>query len=89
MQKHAFVVEGASTISQMICRHALFEQLYLQKDTPDSRELKDTLVDLYVDIMVYFSKATAYFESSFAKCVIKSGLIGKASFEDQINSIVK
>lgn len=37
--------------------------------------------------MVYFSKATAYFESHSAKRVIKSGFSGKESFEDQLNSI--
>lgn len=62
--KFAFVVESASTITQLICRYAVFEDLYLRHDTPTTRELEDALVQLYTGVMIYLAKAKSYFEQN-------------------------
>jgi hypothetical protein len=89
IEKYAFVMEGANTISQMICRQAIFEEIYLQQNTPVTRSLKEPLIDLYAEIMVYLSKAKHYFETNSAKRVLTSGLLGKSELEDLLVSIGK
>jgi hypothetical protein len=58
------VVEGAASIAEIICRYAVFEELYLQPTSPATNELKRVLVQLYAAIMIYLSKARSYFEQN-------------------------
>lgn len=62
----AFVVESMNSIAQLIARYALFESLYLRQDTPAARELEKTVVQLYVRVLIYLSKAKSYLEQNTA-----------------------
>jgi hypothetical protein len=55
--KFAFVIEGAALIAEIICRYAIFEELYLQSTSPATNELKRALVQSYAAMLIYLSKA--------------------------------
>ena len=88
--KYAFVIEGASIISHIICRQAVFEDIYLQhENTAASRALRHVLVDLYADIMRYLANIKQYHDSKRLRRVVASGLLGKSDLEEQMMSIRK
>jgi hypothetical protein len=62
--KFAFVVEGAASIAEVICRYAVFEDVYLQSKSPATDELQRALIKFYATIMIYLSKAKNYFEQN-------------------------
>ena len=64
--KFASVVEGATLIAELICRYAIFEDLYLRYSSPATDELKRALVKLYTAAMIYLSKAKNYFDQNSA-----------------------
>jgi hypothetical protein len=64
--KFSFVMEGAALIAEMICRYAIFEDVYIQSVSPADHELERALVHFYAAILVYLSKAKSYFEENTA-----------------------
>ena len=65
INKFAFVVEGAETVSRCISRYATFEQIYLGLRNGPSRAvrgLEEALTKLYAEILKYLSKPKRYFE---------------------------
>jgi hypothetical protein len=60
------MIEEAALIAELICRYAIFEELYLQSASPATDELKRALVQMYAAIMVYLSKAKRYFDQNSA-----------------------
>jgi hypothetical protein len=58
------VVEGAASIAEMICRYAIVEDLYLLSALLAADELLRALVQLYATIIIYLSKAKAYFHQN-------------------------
>jgi hypothetical protein len=60
------VIEDAALIAELICRYAIFEDVYLQSSSPAADELQRALVNLYAAIMVYLSKARSYFDQNLA-----------------------
>jgi hypothetical protein len=64
--KFAFVVEGATSIAEIICRYAIFEDIYLQSPSAAADELQRALVKFYAAIMIYLSKAKSYFDQNTA-----------------------
>ena len=101
--KFAFVVEGATSIAELICRYAIFEDVYLQSPSPAAVELRRALVKLYAAVMIFLSKAKSYFEQNTAsklshfngriqlmrliERVLKSGLLGKSDLESYFAAI--
>ena len=59
-------VEGLETISHLISRYAIFEDLYMQRNTAVSSELEAMLTGLYADVLVFLAKAKKYFQTSTA-----------------------
>jgi hypothetical protein len=64
--KFGSVVEGATTIAHIICRYAVFEDIYLLHTTAATHELERALVKLYSAIMIYLFKAKSYFDQNSA-----------------------
>ena len=65
INKFAFAVEGAETISHSISRYATLEQIYLRYDTTATRAIKgleEALVRLYATVLIYLAKTKRYFE---------------------------
>ena len=62
----AFVVESATSIAEIICRYAIFEDVYLQSLSAAADELQRALVRFYAAIMIYLSKVKSYFEQNSA-----------------------
>jgi len=48
----------------MICRYAIFEDLYLCHQSPATEELKKALIQFYAAILGYLSKAKGYFDQN-------------------------
>ncbi len=59
-------VEGLETISHLITRYAIFEDLYMRRDTAARGELESTLTGLYAEVLIFLAKAKKYFETSIA-----------------------
>ncbi|KAF6225376.1 hypothetical protein HO173_012760 [Letharia columbiana] len=83
--KFDFVVEGAESISRMIERYAIFEDIYLRRTSKASIELENALVRLYSTILVYQSKAKSFFDQSSPKRVSRSVFVT----EDEFASIAR
>lgn len=85
--KFAFLVDGAASISEIICRCAIFEHVCLQSASTATDELKRALVQLYAAIMIYLSKAKSYFDQNSAKRIIKSGLLASSDLDPYFGAI--
>ena len=66
----AELIEGIAKLSELICRYAIFEQVYLQDQSVLSKSLKDKLTaalkKLYLAHFRYCLEAIQYSERSFA-----------------------
>jgi hypothetical protein len=60
------MVEGLETISHLITRYAMFEDLYMQRDTAARDELEAMLTGRYAEVLTFIAKAKKYFQSSTA-----------------------
>jgi hypothetical protein len=103
MDKFAFMVEGATSVAELICRYAIFEDVYLQSPSAAAEELQRALVKFYAAIMIYLSKAKSYFEQNstgrfgipivvyilmtFTVRRLKSGLLAKSDIESCFSAI--
>jgi hypothetical protein len=66
------VVEGLAWMAELICRHAVLEDLYLRQASKAADELQRALITLYAAVLIYVSKAKHYLEQSFASQYICS-----------------
>ena len=66
INKFAFVVEGAESISRMISRYAIFEDICLLRKSATVTELEKALTRLYASIILYFLKVKIFFEQNTA-----------------------
>ncbi|KIM92814.1 hypothetical protein OIDMADRAFT_107066 [Oidiodendron maius Zn] len=87
--KFAFVMEDITSIAQMICRYAVFEDVYAQSISAADDELERALIRFYAAILIYLSKARKYFQENSAKRIIKSGLLAKTDLESYFQNIIK
>lgn len=68
--KFGEVTEGLAEIAEIICRHAILEDLYCGRTSIAAGELQRALVVLYATVLQYLSKARAY---------LKQGSIGRSA----------
>lgn len=59
-------MESATSIAEMICYYAIFEELCLCQTSPATDELKRALVQFYAVILTYLSEAKSYFDQNSA-----------------------
>ena len=62
----AAMVDGLETISRLITRYAIFEDLYILRDSATRSDLEVALTGLYADMLVFLAKAKRYFQTSAA-----------------------
>ncbi|RDW56499.1 hypothetical protein BP5796_13140 [Coleophoma crateriformis] len=86
-RKFAFLVDGASSIAEIVCRCTLLEKFYLQSTSVAIDELENSLVELYACIILYLSKAKSYFHENTAKRIMKSAIFLQSDFESSLNAI--
>lgn len=72
INKFAFVVEGAESISRTISRYAIFEDIYLLRRSDTVAALEEALIRLYASILLYLLKVKSF--SSRAQPVGSTGL---------------
>ena len=66
------MVEGLACMAELICRHAVLEDLYLRQTSKAAEELQRALVTLYAAVLIYLIKAKRYLEQCFASQYIYS-----------------
>jgi hypothetical protein len=64
--KYGSVIESLTFVSEIICRYALVERLYLIPISPASEELQRSLVVLYAAVLTLLSHAAKYFRQNTA-----------------------
>ncbi len=57
-------IENLETVSHLITRYAILEDLYLQHRSPARDQLEDMIVRLYAEILTFLAKARKYLQSS-------------------------
>ncbi|KAH6665987.1 hypothetical protein B0J14DRAFT_678599 [Halenospora varia] len=85
--KFAFVVESAASIGEIICRYAVFEDVYLHSPSPTTNKFRRALVKFYAAIMVYLLKVKSYFEQNSAMRRLKSGFLAKSDIKSYFSTI--
>lgn len=96
-------MESATSIAEIICRYAIFEDVYLQSPSRAADELQRALVNLYTSIMIYLSKANSYFEQNsaskfqvltiecmlirFIERILKSSLLAMSDIDSYFDAI--
>ena len=60
------IVEGLETVSHLITRYAIFENLYIRHGTTTQGDLEAMLMILYTNILIYLAKARKYFQTATA-----------------------
>ncbi|KAL5355017.1 hypothetical protein BJX96DRAFT_170269 [Aspergillus floccosus] len=55
------ILEHATSLAELICRYAVFEDLLLRSPSAAVSEMKRALLTLYTTILIYLAKAKAYF----------------------------
>jgi hypothetical protein len=70
--KFGEVVEGLAWMAELICRHAVLEEIYLRQSSKASEELQRALITLYAAVLVYLTKAKRFLEQNFASKYICS-----------------
>ncbi len=57
-------VENLETVSRLITRYAILEDLHLQRKSSTRDQLEDMIVCLYAEILTFLAKARKYLQSS-------------------------
>ena len=60
------IIEGLETVSHLITRYAIFENLYIRPNASARGELEAMLIILYTDVLIYLAKARKYFQTATA-----------------------
>ncbi|KAL8917787.1 MAG: hypothetical protein Q9172_005689 [Xanthocarpia lactea] len=78
-------VQNLETISYLIARYGILEQLYLQRNSAARDKLQEIMILLYAEILTFLAKASNYFRKSKRERVV--GSIFKFSADDQMAKI--
>ena len=63
-QTFGAMIETLETVSRLITRYAMFEELYLQRASSVRAELLEALTILYTEILTVLANANKYFRTS-------------------------
>ena len=58
------LIESLEAVSHLITRYAMFEELYLQRESAARHELEDMIVCLYAEVLTFLAKARKFLQSS-------------------------
>lgn len=67
-------MEDIASITEMIPRYAVFENVYMQSIPTADDELERVLIQFYAAILIYLSRAKKYFEENSASAYCASTL---------------
>ena len=56
-------IANLETVSHLITRYAILEELYLERSSAARVQLEDMVVRLYAEVLTYLAKAKKYFQS--------------------------
>lgn len=63
-ETYAAIVDGLETVTRLIARFRVFEEIYLPRDTAANDQLKASLTRLYSRVLIYLSECARYYERS-------------------------
>ena len=69
-------------MARSISRYAVFENIYLRHSSSATVKLKEALVGLYAAILLYLSKAKAFFKQSTPKRLLKGVFVAEEEFQE-------
>ena len=58
------LIENLEAVSYLITRYAIFEELYLQRESATRNKLEDMIIHLYAEVLTFLAKARKYLQSS-------------------------
>lgn len=58
------MIENLETVSHLITRYAILEDLYMQRNSAIRDKLEDMIVRLYSEILIFLARAKRFFQSS-------------------------
>ncbi|RAO68956.1 uncharacterized protein BHQ10_004968 [Talaromyces amestolkiae] len=87
--KFGEVMEGLAEIAEIICRHAILEDLYCGQMSIAAGELQRALVVLYATVLKYLSKARAYVKQRSIERMLKSGFLPTSELDDYLEKTRK
>ena len=64
MDYYTVVVEGVEKVSSIVTYYSIVEQLYLHRSSEAVSHLEESLVDLYVGVLLFISKARRFYKRS-------------------------
>lgn len=76
------MIEVVEAMARIISRYAIFEDIYLRHPSPATKKLKEALVGLYSAILLYLSKAKAFFQQSTPKRLLKGVFVAEEEFQE-------
>ncbi|KAL8861940.1 MAG: hypothetical protein Q9178_001810 [Gyalolechia marmorata] len=80
-------VQNLETISHLIARYGILEQLYLQRNSAARDKLQEIMIFLYAEILTFLAKASKYFQKSKRGPERVVGSIFNFSADDQMAKI--
>ncbi|TGJ86553.1 hypothetical protein E0Z10_g2255 [Xylaria hypoxylon] len=87
------IVEGVETSSRLITRCGFYETVYLApiiaQTTESTGLLKENIVELYVEILIYLAKAAKYYQGGTGKRIVQSLAISSTKFQTQLKAILQ
>ncbi|CAI6080012.1 unnamed protein product [Clonostachys chloroleuca] len=79
--------ETTADIAEYICRTAVLESLVKGKSSQASDELSRAIVKLYIAILTYLSRATAYCNQNTFKRILKYGVLVSGDLESSFAAV--
>lgn len=88
-QTFGAVVEGMERISNLISRYAIFEDLYLNPELKSYDGLERALIELYLRIFKYLSKAIKFYKKGTATRLVDTIKNSAEKFEPLLLNIIQ
>ncbi|CAG9938653.1 unnamed protein product [Clonostachys rosea f. rosea IK726] len=79
--------ETTAEIAEYICRTAVLESLVKGKSSQAADELSRAIVKLYISILTYLSRATAYCNQNTFKRILKYGVLVSGDLESSFAAV--
>ena len=76
------MVESVEAMARMISRYAIFDDIHLRHQSAATDKLNEALVGLYAAILLYLSKAKAFFQQSTPRRLLKGVFIAEEEFQE-------
>ncbi|KAF9891898.1 hypothetical protein FE257_002861 [Aspergillus nanangensis] len=81
------ILEHVVALAEIVCRYAVFEDLFLTSPSAAASELEKAVLGLYTKIMLYLAKSKAYFHDNTVKRSMKNMLLMTPDLQTHFHAI--